>query len=115
MMPFHFLEILLFFGCCLLSAFCFSLTRKLRRLNDLESGIGGAIAVLIGEIARLEKSIVAARSEALRATAGLSEEIERAKQEKAYWVLQQKFAPLREGKTLTTKRRRMRQTEENDA
>lgn len=115
MMPLHFVEILLFVACFLLSGFCFSLTRKLRRLNNLESGIGGAIAVLIGEIARLEKSILSARSEALKATAGLSEEIERAKQEKAYWVLQQKFAPLREGKLLTTKRRRMRQTEGNDA
>ncbi|MFC6710324.1 hypothetical protein [Paracoccus cavernae] len=115
MMTLHFVEILLFVACFLLSGFCFSLTRKLRRLNNLESGIGGAIAVLIGEIARLEKSILSARSEALKATAGLSEEIERAKQEKAYWVLQQKFAPLREGKLLTTKRRRMRQTEGNDA
>ncbi|MFB9221582.1 hypothetical protein ACFFUC_01115 [Paracoccus cavernae] len=114
-MTLHFVEILLFVACFLLSGFCFSLTRKLRRLNNLESGIGGAIAVLIGEIARLEKSILSARSEALKATAGLSEEIERAKQEKAYWVLQQKFAPLREGKLLTTKRRRMRQTEGNDA
>ena len=36
-----------------LAAFCWELSRRLRKLNDLETGLGGAIAVMAAEIARL--------------------------------------------------------------
>lgn len=75
-----------------LACFCFVLARRLRKLNDLESGLGGAIAVMTSEIGRLERAIQAAKAEALLATEGLAGEIERAKQERAFWLLQQKFA-----------------------
>ncbi|MFG6079884.1 hypothetical protein ACEUZ9_005127 [Paracoccus litorisediminis] len=75
-----------------LAFFCFLLARRLRKLNDLETGLGGAIAVMTSEISRLERSIQAAKSEAMAATRGLADEIERAKEERAFWVLQKKFA-----------------------
>lgn len=115
MNSFQIIEILLLLGCCLLGGFCFSLTQKLRRLNNLETGIGGAIAVLVSEIARLEHSILLARNEALRATTGLSEEIERAKEERAYWVLQQKFTPHGEARPMRLRKRRSSDAERLDA
>ena len=36
-----------------LAGFCFALTLRLRKLNDLETGLGGAIAVMTSEISRL--------------------------------------------------------------
>ena len=36
------------------AGFCHLLARRLRKLNDLETGLGGAIAVMAAEIARLE-------------------------------------------------------------
>lgn len=71
-----------------LGVFCFVLARRLRKLNNLETGLGGAIAVLASEIERLEKSIKKAQAEATRSTLTLNQAIEKAKSEKAYWVLQ---------------------------
>ena len=34
------------------AGFCLLLARRLRKLNDLETGLGGAIAVMAAEIAR---------------------------------------------------------------
>lgn len=75
-----------------LAVFCFVLARRLHRLNDLETGLGGAIAVMTAEIGRLEAAIGAAKAEATAATRGLADEIERAKGERAYWAMQQQFA-----------------------
>lgn len=74
-----------------LSTFCFILARRLKKLNDLESGIGGAIAVLVAEIERLEQSLAAARNGATAAASGLETAITRAKDERAYWALQNSF------------------------
>lgn len=71
-----------------LAGFCLLLSRRLRRLNDLETGLGAAIAVMTAEIGRLEGAIGAARAEATAATKGLAAEVERAKAERAYWALQ---------------------------
>lgn len=87
------IPILLICLCAGLSSFCFLLSRRLRRMNDLETGLGGAIAVMISEVNRLESAIRAARAEALKATDQLSSEVEKAKQERAYWMLQQQFTP----------------------
>ena len=75
-----------------LAGFCFALTRRLRKLNDLETGLGGAIAVMTSEISRLERSILLAKAEATAATRSLADEIDRAKEERAFWMLQKKFA-----------------------
>ncbi|KGJ06276.1 hypothetical protein SAMN04487972_1044 [Paracoccus halophilus] len=74
-----------------LAFFCFALARRLRMLNDLENGLGGAIAVMTSEISRLENSIILAKAEAMRATRSLSEEIERAKEERAFLALNKKL------------------------
>lgn len=75
-----------------LSIYCFMLSRRLKRLNDLETGLGGAIAVMASEVDRLERTIHAARSEVAQAQAGLSQEVKRAKEERAFWTLQQQFS-----------------------
>ena len=75
-------------GAALLGLWCFVLARRLRRLNDLETGLGGAIAVLAAEVARLEAAIATARREAIVATEQLGAEVQSARQERALWQLQ---------------------------
>ncbi|MDO5605152.1 MAG: hypothetical protein Q4G25_08335 [Paracoccus sp. (in: a-proteobacteria)] len=71
-----------------LMLWCHVLSRRLRRLNDLETGLGGAIAVMSAEIDRLDASVRRARAEAGAAAADLTRAIERAAQEKAILALQ---------------------------
>ncbi len=91
-----------------LAGFCFALTRRLRKLNDLETGLGGAIAVMTSEISRLERSILLAKAEATAATRSLSDEIDRAKEERAFWTLQKKFAETGPVRPARLQRRRRR-------
>lgn len=98
-----------------LSGFCFALARRLRKLNDLESGLGGAIAVMTSEVGRLEKAILLAKAEATSATRTLSDEIERAKEERAFWMLQQKFAEAGPARPARLQRRRRREGMDCDA
>ena len=93
-----------------LALFCFVLARRLRRLNDLETGLGGAIAVMAAEIARLEAALAAAQAGATDASDGLAREIEKAKSERAYWALQQQFMPQAAPRR-PVRRRRMREAE----
>lgn len=69
-------------ACLALAVYCHVLARRLRRLNDLETGLGGAIAVMAAEVARLESAIAGARSEAERAAQGLATEIQQARDER---------------------------------
>lgn len=80
-------------GASALALFCFVLGRRLRRLNDLETGLGGAIAVMTGEVARLEAAIAGAQREATLATERLAAEVDKARQERALWSVQARFAP----------------------
>ncbi|WP_294930115.1 hypothetical protein [uncultured Paracoccus sp.] len=75
-----------------LAVFCFTLSRRLKRLNNLESGLGGAIAVMSSEVDRLERTIRAAQADVVQAKAELSKEVQRAKEERAFWTLQQQFS-----------------------
>lgn len=75
-----------------LAIYCFSLSRRLRRLNNLETGLGGAIAVMTSEISRLDQAIRRARAEAEAATGELARTIEASRNEKAYWALQSELA-----------------------
>lgn len=97
-----------------LALFCFVLARRLRRLNDLETGLGGAIAVMTAEIARLEAAIAAAQREATEATQRLAAEVEKARAERALWTLQARFAPAA-GETAPARRLRRRTAEAADA
>lgn len=74
-----------------LAGFCIALARRLRRLNDLETGLGGAIAVMAAEVDRLERAIRSARDEATLASQALSDEIATARKERALWDLRQKI------------------------
>lgn len=42
--------------------FCFILARRLNRFNDLEKGVGGAVALLSAQVDDLTKTLVAARA-----------------------------------------------------
>lgn len=74
-----------------LAGFCLLLASRLRRLNDLETGLGGAIAVMAAEVDRLEKAIRSARAEATEASEALAAEIARARSERALWDLRQRI------------------------
>lgn len=71
-----------------LAAFCIILSRRLKKLNDLETGLGGAIAVMVHEVNRLERLIRTAKDEANQATNALTAEIRRAESERHRWQLQ---------------------------
>ena len=62
------MQILLLAACLGLGVFCATLARRLRRINNLESGLGGAIAVMAAEVDRLERAIRSARDEATAAS-----------------------------------------------
>ncbi|GGF53287.1 hypothetical protein GCM10011402_01670 [Paracoccus acridae] len=74
-----------------LGAFCMILSRRLRRLNDLETGLGGAIAVMAAEVDRLDRAVRDAKTEAAAAAEALSREIVSARKERALWDLRQKI------------------------
>ncbi|WP_347267346.1 hypothetical protein [Paracoccus sp. (in: a-proteobacteria)] len=105
----HLLQLALIAFTIGLSGFCFSLARRLRKLNDLETGLGGAIAVMTSEINRLEKAILLAKAEALSATEALAGEVARAKEERAFWMLQQKFAEAGPPRPVRLLRRRRKE------
>jgi len=42
--------------------FCFILARRLNRFNDLEKGVGGAVALLSAQVDDLATTLVAARA-----------------------------------------------------
>ena len=50
-------NILLIGATCAAAFYCFSLSRRLRKFTNLESGMGGAIAVLSAQVNDLHKSV----------------------------------------------------------
>lgn len=90
-----YLKLALILGCIAVAFYCHLLSGRLRRLNDLETGLGGAIAVMAGEVARLEHAITQARDEAKAATHGLAAEILRAEDERIRLRLGQQLSDLR--------------------
>jgi len=54
-------DILLAAGALGAGFYCLVLSRRLKRFNDLEKGVGGAVAVLSSQVDDLNKSLVAAR------------------------------------------------------
>lgn len=53
--------------------YCFVLSRRLAKFNDLESGVGGAVAVLSGQVDDLTRALERARRGADRETEKLQE------------------------------------------
>lgn len=95
-----------------LAAYCWLLSRRLRRLNNLETGLGGAIAVMTAEISRLDRAIRYAREEAEKAGQDLASAVETARNERAYWTLQSELA--RSGKPAARRLRPRAATERVD-
>jgi methyl-accepting chemotaxis protein len=62
-------NILLIAGALAAAVYCIVLARRLRRFNDLEAGVGGAIATLSTHVEDMTKTLAAAR----KASAGSAE------------------------------------------
>ena len=57
-------DILLVAGAVGAGLYCFVLARRLNRLNDLETGVGGAVAVLSGQVDDLTNALATAQQTA---------------------------------------------------
>jgi uncharacterized protein HemX len=64
-------DILLAAGALGAAFYCFVLGQRLRKFNDLEKGMGGAVAVLSAQVDDLEKTLASARKSAAGSTAEL--------------------------------------------
>ena len=71
-------DILLVAGALGAGFYCYILARRLSRFNDLENGVGGAVAVLSAQVDDLTKTLVAAQSTANSSTDSLEELTDRA-------------------------------------
>ena len=71
-------DILLVAGALGAAFYCFILGRRLRRFNDLETGVGGAVAVLSSQVDDLEKTLETARNSARASSEALLSQVERA-------------------------------------
>ncbi|MCV2887486.1 hypothetical protein [Ruegeria aquimaris] len=54
-------DILLVAGALGAGLYCFVLARRLKKFNDLEKGVGGAVAVLSAQVDELNKTLTVAR------------------------------------------------------
>lgn len=66
-------DILLVAGALGAGVYCFVLARRLARFNDLETGMGGAVAVLSAQVDDLTRTLAAAQTAAKESTATLDE------------------------------------------
>ncbi|MEQ8897805.1 MAG: hypothetical protein RID23_11990 [Roseovarius sp.] len=71
-------DILLVAGALGAGVYCFVLSRRLRRFNDLEKGVGGAVAVLSAQVDDLTRTLDSARTTASTSTESLGGLTERA-------------------------------------
>ncbi|MEM7519475.1 MAG: hypothetical protein AAF307_00425 [Pseudomonadota bacterium] len=71
-------DILLAAGALGAAFYCFILGRRLKRFNDLEKGVGGAVAVLSAQVDDLTKTLAAAQTSAAHSAKTLTELVARA-------------------------------------
>lgn len=71
-------DILLVAGALGAGFYCYILARRLSRFNDLENGVGGAVAVLSAQVDDLTKTLIAAQNTASASTDSLDELTDRA-------------------------------------
>lgn len=71
-------DILLAAGAIGAGFYCFVLGRRLNRFNDLEKGVGGAVAVLSAQVDDLTKTLSAAQITAAQSAQSLTELTSRA-------------------------------------
>ena len=74
--------------------YCFVLGRRLNRFNDLEKGVGGAVAVLSGQVDDLSKTLTAAQTTAAKSAETLTALTRRAEETSRQLELQ--MAALRD-------------------
>jgi len=73
-------DILLVAGALGAAFYCFVLGRRLNRFNDLEKGVGGAVAVLSAQVDDLGKALANAQSTASKSTEDLGKLVARAEE-----------------------------------
>ncbi|MHC9235500.1 hypothetical protein ACX9MO_07615 [Pseudooceanicola sp. 502str34] len=66
-------DVLLVAGALGAGLYCFILARRLTRFNDLETGVGGAVAVLSAQVDDLTRTLAAARETAEGSSASLED------------------------------------------
>lgn len=66
-------DILLVAGTCGVAFYCYVLGRKVNRFNDLEKGIGGAVAVLSSQVEELKQTLDVAQTTAAGSSEMLSD------------------------------------------
>ncbi|WP_204112695.1 hypothetical protein [Shimia biformata] len=71
-------DILLAAGAIGAGVYCFVLSRRLNRFNNLENGVGGAVAVLSAQVDDLTKMLSTAQDMAKESTGSLGAKTERA-------------------------------------
>jgi hypothetical protein len=71
-------DILLAAGALGAGLYCFILGRRLNKFNDLEKGVGGAVAVLSAQVDDLSKTLAAAQNTAAVSAQTLTDLTERA-------------------------------------
>ena len=64
-------DMLLIAGSLGAAIYCLTLSRRLRRLNDMENGMGGAIAALSAKVDEMTKALEVARDSARNSTSSL--------------------------------------------
>ena len=98
-------DILLAAGALGAGFYCLVLGRRLNRFNDLEKGVGGAVAVLSAQVDDLSKTLTAAQSSAANSARTLTDLVARA--EAASRQLEMQMASLHDlpgGTALAPKR-----------
>ncbi|MFK7881564.1 hypothetical protein [Roseobacter sp.] len=73
-------DILLAAGALGAGVYCFVLGRRLNRFNDLEKGVGGAVAVLSAQVDDLTKTLSSAQSTAAGSAQTLTDLTQRAEE-----------------------------------
>lgn len=71
-------DMLLMAGALGAGLYCFVLSRRLRRFNDLEKGVGGAVAVLSAQVDDLTRTLTRAHASASASVTSLKGVTERA-------------------------------------
>lgn len=71
-------DILLAAGAMGAGFYCFVLGRRLNRFNDLEKGVGGAVAVLSAQVDDLSRTLAAAQHSAAQSAKTLNDLVTRA-------------------------------------
>lgn len=99
--------------------YCFVLGRRLSRFNNLEEGIGGAVAVLSSQVDDLTRTLTTAREQTRQSTEKLTKLTARAQTTSQQLELQMASLhdipkPINDSEFLTTKKENKTNVEQNE-